>query len=296
MSFADTPMAEQGKQPYKYNGKELDQMHGLNMYDYSARHLALDVPRFTTVDPLAEKYYSWSPYSYVRNNPLLRLDPTGKWDVTVHAYKEREKYGYGILIVTNNAGKEVYRTNVRVEGTNSRENQYNRRIRERTYADTPVGTYKILRWSSRLPNKDRGAYGPNKVLELNYISGEASGKRNGIHAHGGRQEQWDPKTKKWISNLSPILKNTHGCIRMFDDDIFEMKEITDALEAEDSEEEGNFFYVRDDLESDYSTFYPPLYFITPRTESNGFDPVKFWKEISQQIEDDYNKWLKLQLK
>jgi hypothetical protein len=25
--------------------------------------------RFITVDPLAEKYYSWSPYSYVRNNP-----------------------------------------------------------------------------------------------------------------------------------------------------------------------------------------------------------------------------------
>ncbi|WP_313609275.1 DUF6443 domain-containing protein, partial [Dysgonomonas sp.] len=25
------------KQPYKYNGKELDQMHGLNLYDYSAR-------------------------------------------------------------------------------------------------------------------------------------------------------------------------------------------------------------------------------------------------------------------
>ncbi|MFC4676614.1 RHS repeat domain-containing protein, partial [Dysgonomonas termitidis] len=77
MSFADTPLAEQGKQPYKYNNKELDQMHGLNMYDYSARYLALDVPRFTTVDPLAEKYYSWSPYCYVGNNPLRLTDPTG---------------------------------------------------------------------------------------------------------------------------------------------------------------------------------------------------------------------------
>ena len=24
-------------QPYKYNGKELDRMHGLNTYDYGAR-------------------------------------------------------------------------------------------------------------------------------------------------------------------------------------------------------------------------------------------------------------------
>jgi RHS repeat-associated protein len=76
MSFADS--YDNGTdQPYKYNGKELDKMHGLNMYDYSARHLALDIPRFTTVDPLAEKYYSISPYAYVGNNPLKFIDPTG---------------------------------------------------------------------------------------------------------------------------------------------------------------------------------------------------------------------------
>lgn len=33
--------------------------------------------RFTSVDPLAEKYYSWSPYVYVMNNPLKYIDPTG---------------------------------------------------------------------------------------------------------------------------------------------------------------------------------------------------------------------------
>ncbi len=65
------------KQPYKYNNKELDQMHGLNMYDYSARYLALDVPRFTTVDPHAEKYYSISPYVYCVNNPINVIDPNG---------------------------------------------------------------------------------------------------------------------------------------------------------------------------------------------------------------------------
>ncbi|MDR0825278.1 MAG: RHS repeat-associated core domain-containing protein [Prevotella sp.] len=77
MSFAENSVSEQGLQPYKYNNKELDQMHGVNMYDYSARHLALDIPRFTTVDPLAEKYYSISPYAYVGNNPLKFIDPTG---------------------------------------------------------------------------------------------------------------------------------------------------------------------------------------------------------------------------
>lgn len=33
--------------------------------------------RFLTVDPLAEKYYSWSPYVYVGNNPIIRTDPSG---------------------------------------------------------------------------------------------------------------------------------------------------------------------------------------------------------------------------
>jgi len=52
-------------------------MHGLNWYDYEARHYELGIGRFTTVDPHAEDYYSWSPYVYVGNNPIKRTDPTG---------------------------------------------------------------------------------------------------------------------------------------------------------------------------------------------------------------------------
>lgn len=35
------------------------------------------IGKFTTVDPHAENYYSWSPYAYVGNNPLKYIDPTG---------------------------------------------------------------------------------------------------------------------------------------------------------------------------------------------------------------------------
>jgi len=39
--------------------------------------------RFTTPDPLAEKYYSISPYAYCGNNPVMRIDPNGKdiWEI-----------------------------------------------------------------------------------------------------------------------------------------------------------------------------------------------------------------------
>ena len=65
-------------QPYKYNGKELDVKKGLNWYDYGARHYDAALGRFMTVDPLAEKYYSMSPYGYCGNNPTKYIDPDGK--------------------------------------------------------------------------------------------------------------------------------------------------------------------------------------------------------------------------
>ena len=55
MSFAEGSATSQ--QPYKYNGKELDTERGLNLYDYSARLMYPALGRFSTVDPLAEKYY-----------------------------------------------------------------------------------------------------------------------------------------------------------------------------------------------------------------------------------------------
>lgn len=77
--FANTGNA----QPYKYNGKELDAKKGLNWYDYGARHYDAALGRFTTMDPMAGKYYEWSPYTYCKNNPVNRIDPDGKDDYIV---------------------------------------------------------------------------------------------------------------------------------------------------------------------------------------------------------------------
>ncbi len=65
-------------QPYKYNGKELDLMHGLNTYDYGARQHDPILARWDRIDPLCEKYYETSPYVYCLNNPVKHIDPDGR--------------------------------------------------------------------------------------------------------------------------------------------------------------------------------------------------------------------------
>ena len=64
-------------QSRKYNGKELDKMHGLNTYDYGARQYNPVLGRWDRVDPLCEKYYDVSPYGYCGNNPVRYIDPDG---------------------------------------------------------------------------------------------------------------------------------------------------------------------------------------------------------------------------
>ena len=71
-------------QPYKYNGKELNRKGGLDWYDYGARMYDAALGRWHTVDPSCEKYYNWSPYTYCKNNPVLRIDLDGKDDYVVN--------------------------------------------------------------------------------------------------------------------------------------------------------------------------------------------------------------------
>ena len=85
--------ASSSVQPYKYNGKELDTKNGLNWYDYGARHYDAALGRWHVVDPLSEKYYSTSPYTYCLNNSVKYIDPTGMqvWILFYSSSDERFK-------------------------------------------------------------------------------------------------------------------------------------------------------------------------------------------------------------
>ena len=79
VTIAESPArSDQYAQPYKFGGKELDRIKGLDFYDFVARPYDPTLMRFTAPDPMAVKYYSVSPYAYCANNPVKFVDPKGK--------------------------------------------------------------------------------------------------------------------------------------------------------------------------------------------------------------------------
>ncbi|MBE6235649.1 MAG: RHS repeat-associated core domain-containing protein [Bacteroidales bacterium] len=63
---------------YRFNGKEEQVTGNVGLTDYGARFYDSSVIRWTTPDPLAEKYYSTSPYAFCNSNPVNFVDLDGK--------------------------------------------------------------------------------------------------------------------------------------------------------------------------------------------------------------------------
>ena len=68
---------------FKFNGKEGQTVGALRLLDYGARMYDEYMGKWFTIDPLAEKYYSISPYTYCTNNPINYFGPDGKRGIPV---------------------------------------------------------------------------------------------------------------------------------------------------------------------------------------------------------------------
>jgi len=96
--------------PYKFNAKELDRETGL--YYYGARYYSPEVSIWLSVDPLADKYPSLSPYCYVAKDPIKFVDPDGNRIIAVGAISQfyvktylKEHFGKSGAFKVTNSGE-----------------------------------------------------------------------------------------------------------------------------------------------------------------------------------------------
>ena len=82
---------------YKYNGKEVQTVGGLGFTDYGARMYDDFTGWWFVPDPLAEETVWSSPFSFNQNNPINRIDLTGRKDNPVYDT-------YGNFFGTNDLG------------------------------------------------------------------------------------------------------------------------------------------------------------------------------------------------
>ena len=79
----------------------LDRTHGLDLYDSTARWYDSLIGRTSTMDPLAEKYYSLSPYTWCAGNPVRYEDESGD-SIAVLSFQNNGWKHIAILIQDEN--------------------------------------------------------------------------------------------------------------------------------------------------------------------------------------------------
>lgn len=172
-------------QPFRFGGKENLGSVGLNLLDFGARMFSPSAMRWTTMDPMAEKYYDISPYVYCAGNPVFYFDPDGK---DRHIANNKKTI---IIEATFYVGNEEY-NNVPVYDQFSKAARVLNRYRGLTYSDdsgTSKVAFNIVVRNRFNPEKDaRGEVGSNYVViedtnayrkdsRGNDILGEANGSK-----------------------------------------------------------------------------------------------------------------------
>jgi RHS repeat-associated protein len=128
-----------GKVTIQFTGKERDAETGLDYF--GARYMSAAQGRFTTADaPFADQHpedpQSWNMYTYVRNNPMTFMDPTGRAIRLRGSDEERQRLLGGLREaigqsasddtylyedkVTDKEGNTTYYVGVRTKGKSRR--------------------------------------------------------------------------------------------------------------------------------------------------------------------------------
>ena len=83
ITYSTTPLPTFFADIYTFSAKERDSETGLSYF--GSRYYSSDLSTWLSVDPMASKYPSLSPYVYCANNPVKLVDPNG--DSIINPYK-----------------------------------------------------------------------------------------------------------------------------------------------------------------------------------------------------------------
>ena len=206
-------------------------MSGINLYDYGARFYDPVLGRFTTQDPLAEKYGPTSPYVYCLNDPIKHIDPDGKasgdFFKTIreaaidfgkfyndNSIREDREYGSSIFAVTNKDGIKGYSYTIPNVGKS-----------DEVFVSTPDFSYKVVAdihthgaYSEEHYNNEFSGTRTNKELKLISTDAQRKNVPNGdlgdsnklkqpsfLVTPNGSLQQYNPRTGqiRIISNDMP---------------------------------------------------------------------------------------------
>lgn len=210
-------------QRFMYNGKELDRTHGLDWYDYGARHMTPDVGRFTTIDPMAEKYYNISPYAYCGNNPVKYIDPNGM-DWVQRTYDGISEYYYDRNIKSQEDINKLYGENSGIQYINNN-SSYELGGESYTFVnDTKENKYGYVIKGSEKQDNNRILYGDDytifgtsdnsvnaRTLHNNYLGTSYTGPNNPKDYNGKESYQYIPRNKSEIgSYIHDLLYDNAG--------------------------------------------------------------------------------------
>ncbi|MCM1067162.1 MAG: hypothetical protein NC418_06290, partial [Muribaculaceae bacterium] len=222
------PHREPAGQRHLFAAKERDDFI-TSAYDFGPRRLFSPICLWGAPDRRASDYAHQSPYVFCGANPIAHKEVDGNWYIRVSTSPDRGAHPYGVLTLYSHDDVPLYKTVVKARGIG--------RIRNKQDNDTPEGVSKIIGWQ---PRDDKDKYGVNDILALYYLPNqEEGGNRNNMHLHGGRAEKREKYNELW---------GTQGCLRIHDDDIAEIKIITDYIESINPAEAAETVHVYDDLE------------------------------------------------
>ncbi len=215
----DTALGNDVAQKWKFGGKEFDEGHDLNTYDFGARNYMPDIGRWGSIDPLSELMYDQGTFNYAFNSPLYYTDTDGntpkglKNPIVIFRRSENKVYIYedndtpfdftdDILLGTYDAHNLVVLKSKGIwpDGIFRMFDRFKPHTHSEVEPSIPA-TYSASRGRQNMPVDSRnGAYGGHGIYRAYPFRDNNGILRTGMGFHAGRQfkDFYQRKTKGCI--------------------------------------------------------------------------------------------------